>query len=353
MNKSLEILKTQRKYNQNKVRVEFICKSDSVDNFTLWYEFDKEYDTFLTDERCDAAVVALIFPAMRAGFKQISSKIPMSEKLYYNLKYQVIPNLVNSNPGIFRIDLDIPTTPVVWHGPLVVTGMSRGVDSFATYVEYFKECKLDRYRLNAFTYFQVGAHHGYDVPLGHGKESNQELYDNQLKQTKEFCNKYGLRLINVATNIDQVLNMRSMFMERGFDKSHTSRNCSVVMLLQKLISIYYYSSAYQLFDFMPKLNIDMAHYDKWLLPLLNTGSTEFYQSNQDWTRLQKVQKIAKYPECQDYLQVCLIKSGNCGYCTKCKRTLIELDSMGEDVLNSFGKSFDLDDYKQNYRKKWF
>lgn len=352
MNKWLQIHKIQRKYDQDKVRVEFICKSDSVENFTLWYEFDKQYDIFLSDDRCDAAVVALIFSAIRDGFKEISSEIPMSEKLYHNLKYQIIPQLANSNRGASRIKLNIPTTPVVYQAPLVVTGMSRGVDSFATYVEYLKECDLDSFRLDAFTYFQVGAHHGTDAQY-HSIESSQELYINQLEKTKEFCNKYNFKLIDVATNIDRVLNMKAIFQDKGFFATHTNRNCSVVMLLQKLISKYYYSSTYQLSNFIVSFNTDMAHYEKWLLPLLNTGSTEFYQSNQDWSRLQKVQKIAKYPECQDYLQVCLIKTGNCGHCMKCKRTLIELDSMGEDVLNSFGKSFDLDDYKQNYRKKWF
>ena len=83
----------------------------------------------------------------------------------------------------------MPTTSIVYKGPLVVTGMSRGVDSFATWVEYFKECELDNYRLNAFTYFEVGAHHGYDSHLGHGEETNHELYLNQLEKTKEFCDK--------------------------------------------------------------------------------------------------------------------------------------------------------------------
>lgn len=339
--------------NTSKVRISFILSTDTVKNFVLWYEFDKKYNAFLTDDRCDAAITVLLHHAMTGGYERISSKYPISEKLFYNLKYQVIPQLVNCNSKVSRINLDMPTTSVIYEGPLVVTGMSRGVDSFATYVEYFKECELDKYRVNAFTYFEVGAHHGYDSKLGHGEETNHELYLNQLKKTKEFCDKNNLELITVTSNIDQITNMRNLWSDKGFGQTHAWRNCSVVMLLQKIICRYYYSSAHTLSTFKLDMNDDTAYYEQYLLPYLSTGSTEFYESNQDWSRLDKVKKIAKYEECQDYLQVCLMKSGNCGHCTKCKRTLLELDSLGEDVLNSFGKSFDLDDYKQNYRKQWF
>ena len=349
--KYLEILEIKKSYpSADKVRVSFVCKSDLIERFELWYEFDKEYDVLLVDDRIDAAVVAFLLSAIRFGFKKISSKYPISEKLCYNLKYQVIPQMVHCNPGVSRVELDMPTINRVWKGPLVVTGMSRGVDSFATYVEYFKECDMEEYRLNAFTYFEVGAHHGYDIKLGHGQETNHELYVNQLKATQEFCDKNGFKLIAVSSNMDEIVRKLG---ETSFHSTHTCRNCSVVMLLQKIIRRYYYSSAHQLSEFAPKITGDIAHYEKWLLPLLNTGSTEFYQSNQDWSRLDKVKKIAKYKECFDYLQVCLMKSGNCGHCTKCKRTLLELDSLGEDVLNLFKNSFDIEDYKQNYRKTWF
>lgn len=125
------------------------------------------------------------------------------------------------------------------------------------------------------------------------------------------------------------------------------------MLLQKRISRYYYSSAYLLGDFRLSLNCDMAHYEKWLIPLLDTGSIEFYQSNQDWTRMDKVEKISSFAPCYDYLQVCLTQSDNCGLCTKCKRTLMELDALGDRVLDRFGNSFDIQRYRRENRAKWF
>ena len=97
----------------------------------------------------------------------------------------------------------------------------------------------------------------------------------------------------------------------------------------------------------------MAHYEGWLIPLLDTGSIEFYQSNQDWTRMNKVEKIGSFAPCYDYLQVCLTQSGNCGLCMKCKRTLMELDALGDEVLDRFGNSFDIQHYRRESRAKWF
>ena len=89
---------------------------------------------------------------------------------------------------------------------------------------------------------------------------------------------------------------------------------------------YYYSSTYNLNEFKVDLRVDMAYYEKWLIPLLSTGSVEFYQANQDWRRIDKAERLIEFEPCYDHLQVCLIKTGNCGRCMKCKRILMELDA---------------------------
>ena len=252
-----------------------------------------------------------------------------------------------------RIKIDTPLTDVKYTGSLVATGMSRGVDSFATMYEYGKHFELEEYRLNAFTYFQAGAHHGWDDKLGRSKESKQELYVNQMNKTREFCEKYGYPLIVVDSNIDNILSNSGLFTRYDFDRTHTYRNLGIVMLLQKGISRYYYSSTYTLDAFKLSLNADMAYYERWLIPHLCTESVEFYQANQDWTRMDKVEKLSQMEECYDYLQVCLVKSGNCGSCLKCKRTLIELDALGDEVLEKFKNSFDIEKYKREHRQEWF
>lgn len=69
--------------------------------------------------------------------------------------------------------------------------------------------------------------------------------------------------------------------------------------------------------------------------------------------MNKVEKIGSFAPCYDYLQVCLTQSGNCGLCMKCKRTLMELDALGDEVLDRFGNSFDIQHYRRESRAKWF
>ncbi len=320
----------------------------------LWYQINSEFSECVCDDRCDSAVTSLLLAAMKFGYKSIKSDYPISEKLYYNFKYHFIPQIcLIAKKNISRIKIDMPIINKNYTGSLVATGMSRGVDSFATMYEYGKEFELKGYQINTFTYFQAGAHHGYDPIIGRGSETKQELYENQMKITKEFCNKYGYPLIIVDSNIDSILRDPEMFREKAFDRTHTFRNLGIVMLLQKGISKYYYSSAYQLNQFNFRLNTDMAYWEKWIIPHLSTGSVEFYQSNQAWSRMDKVKMISNLEESYDYLQVCLIQTGNCGKCVKCKRTLIELDALGDKILDKYKKSFDIEKYKREDREKWF
>lgn len=347
---------------QNRVKVSFsltavkeTASDRQIEKQTdLWYIFEDRFEPYLCYDRCDAAVTTLLLAAMKYGYDSIRSEYPISSKLYYNLTYHIIPQLHVAGDGkLSRIRIEAPLTDITFRGPVVATGMSRGVDSFSTMYEYGPNFELEEYRINAFTYFQAGAHHGYDTTVGRGEESTQELYLHQMQKTREFCQKYGYPLIIVDSNVDEVLSRSSMFKEWSFDRTHTFRNLSIAMLLQKGIRRYYYSSTYTLDYFKLSLNADMAYYERWLIPHLCTGSIEFYQANQDWSRMDKVEKLSHLEECYDYLQVCLVKTGNCGSCMKCKRTLIELDSLGDDVLDRFRNSFDIEQYKREHRRIWF
>ncbi len=352
--KVIAVTKIERKYEGNDhIRVEFHLDNGEKQEI-LWYLISREFETYLCDDRCDTAITALLLAAMKFGYDVIRSDYPISEKLYYNLMYHVVPQLyAASEHRISRIRIEAPVTRETFRGKVVATGMSRGVDSFATMYEYGKNFPMEDYRVNTFTYFQAGAHHGWDSTMGRGEESKQELYQHQMEKTKEFCQKYGYPLIVIDSNIDWILQDSKMFKEWSFDRTHTFRNLSMVMLLQKGICRYYYSSTYLLTEFKMTLNADMAYYEKWLIPHLSTGSVEFYQSNQDWTRMEKVEKLTHLEECYDYLQVCLIKTGNCGKCLKCRRTLMELDALGDDALNKFKNVFDIETYKREDRGRWF
>ncbi len=320
----------------------------------LWFRFDEKFEEYLCKDRCDGVVVCLFLSAMKWGYDVIESPYPISEKLYYHLKWHVIPQFYRvAGKAYPRIRLEMPLTRESYHGTRNATGMSRGVDSFATLYEYGKCCELEDYRVDLLTHFQTGAHHGIDfwdwTPKG--KETPQELYEHQMGKTQEFCDRYGYELLYVDSNLDQVL--KQVFEDRKHGRTQATRNLGMALLFQKGIRRYYHASTHTLDEFCFSIMQEQGEYEQWLIPLLSTESTELYEANQDWSRIEKLKKLCDFEECHDYLQVCVVQSGNCGICSKCMRTLVQLDALGDEALEKFRNSFDIDTYRREHRAKWF
>jgi hypothetical protein len=72
------------------------------------------------------------------------------------------------------------------------------------------------------------------------------------------------------------------------------------------------------------------------------------------TRLQKLERIAESSHFHNQLYVCTTKrvpARNCGYCFKCRRTLVALDLLGLD--KTMKESFDEDYYRARRRLMMF
>ena len=317
-------------------------------SYELWFESS---DAQLVADRCDAAVVAMLSAAMVQGYDVIQSEMPISEELYYNLTYHVIPQLRLGGNRAKELKIDAPRTRSTFEASGVGTGMSLGIDSFATYAEYADPVDSPDYRITHFTYFRVGAHHGRDVELGRSSLSNQELYEGQLNRAREFCREYGYKLLVLDSNLGGFLTRA--FEKISFRRSHTYRNVAAALMLQNVLGTYFYSSAYNLDLFELSLRADSAAYEKWLLPHLGTGSIRFLNSNRAWSRLEKTKIVSQTPASYRYLTVCLLGVKNCGKCFKCRKTLMALDALGDDVLDLYASSFDLDEYRAASRDEWF
>ena len=63
--------------------------------------------------------------------------------------------------------------------------------------------------------------------------------------------------------------------------------------------------------------------------------------------------IAEQEACYKHLLVCFSEDENCGKCAKCKRTLMQIDALGKDIIENFKYSFDINEYKSKNREKWF
>lgn len=327
----------------------------------LWYEVDKKWKKYVNDDRIDAVVVSLLLFAIRGKFTRIRSKFPISEKLKYQLTYHLIPQIVEfeGKENATEVILDMPTTNKVYEKTIIAngTGFSRGVDSFATLYEYGKNSAVnDDYKVNFLNVYNVGAFHGLDS----GKRSyhlSRELYKEQMEDTVRFADEYGYNVLVVDSNLAMFI--RSHFnsvdygLLRKFQNSATERNIGTTLLFQKLFSRFYYASGHTLKEFKLSLDESSALWEQYAVQFFSTENINFYISNRNWTRMEKVRHIAELPEAYDNLQVCLVSSKNCGTCMKCKRTLMNLDVLGEDVLDRFKNSFDIVQYKKENREKYF
>jgi hypothetical protein len=309
----------------------------------LWYRLDAEYSDYFCDDRSDGIVASLFFFSLMNG-ADIVSTLPISEKLYYQLTYHLIPQLCRCNKSaISPIKIEAPLVSTAYPKATGVgCGISCGVDSFTTLYEYTKLVPLDSYKLTHLTYLKVGAHDGqtgrYD------KEVQEGLFQSQLSHVKAFCARYEYKLIVVESNLTEIIDC--MFGFYNYEQFHSYVNAGTVLQLQKLFNRYYYSSTYCLDDFFMDVKKDAAHYEGVLLPMLSTETTSFYNSNQAMSRIEKECLISNFEQSYEWLLVCWLHKPNCGRCGKCIRTMLGLDFVGK--LELYRACFDLDEY---YKKK--
>ena len=300
---------------------------------SLWYKFPSKYKEYVVIERLDAFVVGLLFLGLKTG-EDIYLKGPVSHRLFYTLNHYLIDVLCAANTAYKKIkvvaeELDSSNLNV---RNVAGTGLSCGVDSFATYYDHLKD--EGNYKIEFFTFFDVGSHGVFE-----GKKAG-EVFNVRLKNSREFAENEEKEVISVESNL-------SKFLELPFQSTNTLRNISCVLNLQKLFSNYYFASSYPYKHF--KLDpTDTTYYDIWNLHLLSTESTTFYSSVPGLTRIEKTALISSYPGTFDFLDVCLTPDRNqsfknCTRCEKCLRTCLTLDLLGK--LENYHTVFDLKAYR--------
>lgn len=344
---------------KSRLNIEISIGDDKPD--ILWYEVNKKWKNFVNDDRIDAIVVSLLLFAIRGKYTMIKSKFPISKRLKYQLEYHLIPQIIDfeGEENAITVKIDAPTTDEVYKKDYIAngTGFSRGVDSFATLYEYGKNSVApEDYKINFLNVYNVGAFHG----INEGQRSynlSRDLYIEQSESTVHFAEEYGYNTLVVDSNLALFIN--SHFREqhygllRKFQSSATERNIGTTLLFQKLFTRFYYASGHTLKEFKLSLDESSALWEQYAVQFFSTENITFYISNKNWTRMEKVKRIAELPEAYDNLQVCLTQSHNCGICMKCKRTLMNLDVLGESTLDKFKNSFDLHKYKEHDRGEFF
>ncbi|RKS45143.1 hypothetical protein BC962_2819 [Gillisia mitskevichiae] len=301
----------------------------------LWYKFPQKFQQFLVTENLDAFLVGILVLGLKTG-NNIKLESPVSARLYYTLNHYLIPALCLANPKFQKINIfaEVLNESDLNFGKLAGTGLSCGVDSFATYYDHLTE--KGSYRIQFFTFLNAGSHGDL------GGENPRMVYQKKLLQIKKFGKEENLEVISIDTNLSEILNI-------NFQSTHTLRNFSCILNLQKLFKNYYYASPNR-FDEFSLNSIDSGDYDLLNVSMLSTESINFFSSAANLTRTERTNLITNYSQTYKYLDVCTNSSiqnnwGNCSECEKCLRTELTLELLGK--LHLYDKVFNIKKYYKN------
>jgi hypothetical protein len=295
----------------------------------LWFSVPSEFG-HLVSGLADAAIVALLIPAMKNG-EPVHIEGAVTGRLMHNLAVPAQKILSLLLPDLAMVDITwTKTVKDENRAAGVVSGFSGGVDSYCLLADHHYDKSRKDLRLTHLLYNNVGSH-------GFGGKG-RDLFNNRFQQMEPFAARTGLPFIPVDSNVD------AFYSDFKFIDTHTLRNASVAFLLQKGIGHYLYASSYSYMHLMPE-NLKKIHlHDAILLPLLANDAMDIRTEGAHLTRLEKIRKISGIEDTYDALNVCIKEPDNCSTCRKCMLTLFALEITGN--LDKYSRSFDLELYRK-------
>ncbi|MFD1040624.1 hypothetical protein ACFQ3N_19880 [Virgibacillus byunsanensis] len=313
------------------VRIQAVFE-DNRNKDTLWYEVEERYSKYLANETADGFLVGLLFYALKNNY-DIEVLAPISQNLYYSLNTYLLP-LLSKIHGYRNIKIncnELITKPIENQGA-VGTGLSCGIDSFATIIDHLDiKCPED-YRITHYTFFNVGSHGD------NGGDKARSLFKERAEIVRKYAYEFGKEFITLDSNISEILQM-------NFKKTNSMRSISAALILQGLFKVYYYSSGVPIKNF--NLNKDSTNgFDIFNMSMLSTETLSFFSSCPIMTRFEKTRIVSDYKPSYKYLNVCFFNKNNCGKCPKCLRTLLTLDIINK--IQNYSNVFNLEAY---YSKK--
>ncbi|HNX33063.1 MAG TPA: hypothetical protein PKM57_00445 [Kiritimatiellia bacterium] len=307
----------------------------------LWFSVEEPFVDYLTAERSDGFLVALLCWAMHFNVN-LRFTAPVSRKLFFTVTRFLLPTLKASHPwdNIIRIEAPLADGPVHSAGACG-TGLSCGVDSLAVVAEFFldHEAPPPPNRLTHVTFFNAGAHgYGPQYPA----DTVARLCQERLAHSRACAQALGLPLVFVDSNLMEYLDFAP----------HTNLvtlcNGAVPLILQRLFGVYYIASSVAVADM--RMDPIVEYFDPIILALLGTDTLTFYSAGMTMTRVQKTALISSLPVAHEFLNVCVAKGHNCSHCHKCLRTMMTLDLFGK--LPAFKRVFDVDFYMRRRNRLW-
>ncbi|WP_340107006.1 hypothetical protein [Rhodohalobacter sp. 8-1] len=314
-------------------KIRYTVNVDSENGVSsLWYEVDEPFGGFMS-EQSDAALVALLIPAMNTG-EDIHFKGTVSKRLYFNLNDRLQHILQIVMPWLKRIEIDCEGLTTAETSPGgVATGFSCGVDSYSVLADYYYSDTVDGFKITHLFFNNVGSH-------GKGGE---QLFNHRFEQIQKVTQKIGLPLIRVNSNLNEFYDDERL----SFIQTFTLRNASVPYLLNKMIGRFYYASGLSYKGHRIRETYSASESEAIIIPMLSAVGLDMVTVGSKYSRVEKTIQIAKIPDTYSTLDVCTSSEKldkNCSKCIKCMRTMLTLDLAGK--LDLYSEVFDIETFRK-------
>ena len=301
------------------------------DVIPVWFEVSYEYGCYFTDDRLDPFVVPFLPKAMKEG-RNIICKAPVSRRLLFQIRRYLIPGCSANMKSFDAVNVFADEADdIKENAGAVATGCTCGVDSMFT-ISRMLDSGIKGFDLTHFILVNCGALESDD---------NEETLRIMNKRISNGISKdTGLPVVCINSNLDRI------FPGEIYLSVVVFRFTSMLIALQKLFGIYYFSSSFEYTSFCFDDNI-CEYYEEFLLPCLDLARTRFFSSGATYNRVSKVTSLSDFKYAQKYLHPCVYarRDTNCGKCGKCLPTITALYALGK--LDSFGEVFDIEDFHKN------
>ena len=308
----------------------------------LWFSVPSQYEDWLTDDVYDAFLVAVLYPAMYYK-EDIEISGDVTKRVYYNIVSNVTA-IVKMYDNSFRVPkITVSGYAKAKKGDVlhVGTGFSGGVDSFSTLYDHYFTTDDPDYKIDTLFFFHIGQYGDVKLP------ETWERAKNRFSITENFAKEVNINTCFMSTNLFDFY-----LPKWEFDAGVLCRIASV-LVFQRVLKRYYISNDYSygemidLGDVYRSGHMDLADMSNpYIMPLLSPEGLEIVCDGMQYTRGDKIEKIADDPLVAKFLNVCIGKSTtkavNCGICYKCLHTMLTFDIIGK--LNNLEKVFDLSYY---------
>lgn len=277
--------------------------------------------------RGETAVAGLLLVAMAAG-EDLCVDVPLDPTFAHNLS--TIQEIYSTwGEGLSQIEVEAPpsfgkTADEEREGKAAAF-FSGGVDSFYTLLKHEDE-------IDALVFV-----HGFDVSL-----EDSELRTAVSQRLRNVADAFDKQLIEVETSLKSVTEQDRFTSElANWELSHGSALASVMHALPACVDRVYVAATQSYRHLFPWGSHPI------LDPQWKRSDLDLVHDGCEVTRLQKVDYISTSTKALENLRVCWKnpdQAYNCGQCEKCRRTMLELLSVGSlEDCSTFSESLNTSD----------